>query len=478
MVKKALTTSHPERMVRALEGIAEKKIERRLERETKPGLYTGTRAGHNLVRKARIRPNGKDSAIVDGCDVIKSLDSGDAGWKAGEIIASVRLNPLEAGASQMRSSCARYEQYKVRRLRFHIPGGAGTVVSGTICTVFDYDPDDTEWTGAGSENLRVALTHAGATVEPLFKGFTRDFQRSDMASARLFLSADSAERRLTDCGRFYVVAGQNIAQNVCLGPMFLDWELELLVRSDDNEGPTGEGFCFTAGTPTNPCTVANPFSTSETRKLVSFGLQPIVVGPRSFTLPAGNYMVYAWAPLVNHSSDNFLCNGKLVNVISGDFVTDPYLNYGTAAGTYPAGENADVCMGMMWYTATTEHVLDPFDGLRVNSTFPNNFLAKVQVLAVNKGPMGTSLRETMRVKELSSRAEADTLLVRKFQQLRNEPLLEGKEAKIQHDNKPLEPPPQKPAVTTARQIIPPPPSSSSTTTTSGAGSISTGWFRA
>lgn len=421
------------------------KVEKAVER--KEGLYTGTRAASNMVRRARVRPMGRDMVVADGCDVITSIDSGTAGFKAGEVIAVVRLNPLAAGAVQLRSSCARYEQYSVRKLSFHLPGGTGTTVSGTIISFYDYDPDDLVMSGASSENIRVAMTHAGAEIVPLWKGFSRHFNNADVAQRRLFISDNSNEPRLTDAGKFLLVAGQAVAPNVSVGPLFLDWEIGLHVRSDDNEGPTGEGFYLRNFDQAHPA-IANslPLGPKEFRQLNAFGLQPMEVNDWGFVLPAGSYIVTAWAFPI--TGQNFLMPHNDILVASEQAVVDASYSLTGAITTYggTTGVNGPaVCS--KWFSCSTSLTIQPFDGLEAGTEGAGHYCFAVSVVATCKGPLGVSLKELIRVQASASRAETEAKLLQKYQQCRDQPVLttsqstssatsssapsvEGKEAKV------------------------------------------------
>jgi hypothetical protein len=272
-------------------------------------------------------------------------------------------------------------------LRFEVDSGTGNQIPGTIIHYIDYDPDDLSPSGSGEENARIAITHEGAQITPVYKTWSQTLDPKRVAVKRLFISEDETEKRFTDAGKLVVMCGQPIAANVVPGYLFCHWSVRLYVYSNDNEGVLGDYYLLHSATATTSCTTSAKLGSSTSAVIRNSGLNPISVdyATGAIVLPAGAYMIDTW-----YSGGSMTVTPGYPDIIGTALYDLAYVWWGGSA------------------TAAYEHVYlvstSSFTYTCAGYITAGTWNARVHIMGMNNGPFGLSLRKLARIEAESAAA--------------------------------------------------------------------------
>jgi hypothetical protein len=255
------------------------------------------------------------STRMRGSDFLTAITIGGTAAAAGDVLYTSVVNPSALGVGRLNTLARLYERYKFHSLKFRYAPVANAQVTGQLIGYVDYDTMDDPSGTTGAQNLQRAGAAYGekpvqvwqGSVDPVFWEIKDDKLMTD-----LYCESDGTDPRLTNQGRFVLLAASAIASGVPCGNIYLDYDIEFVVPQLDNSTQNGYGFKQSGGGTLN---AANPFGT--VRAPESWSNLLVTCTSTVMSLPAGSYSVSAKLVGTGITTFNLTSSGTNVVTISG-----------------------------------------------------------------------------------------------------------------------------------------------------------------
>lgn len=258
---------------------------------------------------------GNPVDVLCGTEFLKTITSKEVGNTQGAILFSVPINPANFPLTRIAQFAPLYQRYRFRKLNFIYGAIANETISGQVIGFGDYDVDNMLTTDSAA-NMNQAAAHVGERVNQISEHAKYPFGIRDSYTS-LYTSLTEAEARLIYQGVFYLLAASAIDNNIQLGNIYIEYEVEfsinqLQVDAVEKVVLSSYGDCSEPTPPTLTTTMVPPSFAQATSDGYANNIpMSHSVSGVSYTLPEGEYTFSNSATIATSSSG------------AGDFVMDP-----------------------------------------------------------------------------------------------------------------------------------------------------------
>lgn len=236
-----------------------------------------------IVRGKRRGSNQIHTTLeVTGTDFIGSVNV-DAATRGGDILFDQVLAPGAFNETRLQQFSYLFDKYQFEDIKFHYSPLVDATTPGGIIAFPDYDPDD-DLFNQNPGNIKKAAAHMGSAIVQVWDKHTWDFHalKKDVL---LFTDPASTDDRLTQQGRFTVLAASDFTEALETGLITMSYKCHFFITQIDNNPPF-VGVAYQADG--NSSTAAKPYGTSVTVKPESnLSIQYSAPTNSVFTFPTG-----------------------------------------------------------------------------------------------------------------------------------------------------------------------------------------------
>lgn len=239
---------------------------------------------------------GNPVDVLCGTEFLSTITSKEVGNTQGAILFSAPINPSSFPLTRLAQFAPLYQRYRFRKLNFIYGAIAPETQAGQVIGFGDYDVDNMLTTDSPS-NMNQAAAHIGERVNQVSEHALYPFGIRDSFTS-LYTSLTEAEARLIYQGVFYLLAASSLPNNLQLGNIYLEYEIEFSINQlqvSAVDKLTLNSYCN--GTVTTPPTITTSMLPS-TLAFSNLGgiysnniVQSITPGGVNYNLPAGNYAI-------------------------------------------------------------------------------------------------------------------------------------------------------------------------------------------
>jgi len=193
------------------------------------GIAESTRQLQRVMPRLRSshRDGGVQVDVLEGTDMIATVSSAEGGTLAGDILLKLAINPMSFANTRLRQYAPLYQRYRFTRIRFRYQPIANNLQTGQLLGFCDFDVEN-QLAGNDPLNLQRGAAHQGQKVVKISE--SEDF---DMGQANtytdLYTNTDGVEPRLSYQGVFYLLASSDIAADLPLGNIYIDYVCEFTI---------------------------------------------------------------------------------------------------------------------------------------------------------------------------------------------------------------------------------------------------------
>jgi len=191
----------------------------------------------NVVKKKRGDGLVRTSVEISGTDFLADLTV-PASTVQGDVLFDQVIAPGAFANTRLQQFSYLFDKYIFEDVKFHYSPVCAATTDGAIIAFPDYDPDD-DLSVHSSDNVRKAAAHQGNKTVQLWEPKTWDFHkiRQRGADTLLFTDPASTDDRLTQQGRFTIVAADDIAQGSSYGLISMTYVCHFFITQIDNNPP-------------------------------------------------------------------------------------------------------------------------------------------------------------------------------------------------------------------------------------------------
>jgi len=175
--------------------------------------------------------------VLAGTEFLSSIESVAPGQEAGDILATLAVNPRSFDNTRLYQFSLLYQRYRFRKLQFFYKPIANATESGQLIGFGDYDPDNI-LSGNSPSNLSVAAAHLGQRTGKIWETINFPFGIVDDYTT-LFIEGQGADPRLSVQGIYYLIAASSLATGA-LGNLYIAYEIELYIPLVSEIAITGQ----------------------------------------------------------------------------------------------------------------------------------------------------------------------------------------------------------------------------------------------
>lgn len=194
-----------------------------------------------------VRDGGVQVDVLSGTDVLGAVSSG-TGCKAGDLLFVQKINPSLFLHTRLAQFAPLYQRYRFKKVRFVYEPIASATQSGQVLGFCDFDVD-----ALISENtplnIQRGAAHQGQAISQIW-----DYRQFDMGQSPtftdLFTDPYGDEPRLFIQGVFYLIAASDIVENLPLGNIYVEYEIEYSIPQLGADTNYLRGWSGTFGTVT------------------------------------------------------------------------------------------------------------------------------------------------------------------------------------------------------------------------------------
>lgn len=194
--------------------------------------------GHRAVDIQRKMPrlqttvseNGNTVDLLTGTDLLGTIAIGSSPASAGQILFTQQISPSLFVNTRLQQFSSLYQRYRFRRIHFVYEPVANATQSGQLLGFADFDVDNILTTN-NPDNMNIGAAHQGQAITQIW-----DPKRFDMGQLFTFTdlyteagAEDASDPRLSIQGVFYVLAASAIGNNLPLGNIYVDYEIEFSI---------------------------------------------------------------------------------------------------------------------------------------------------------------------------------------------------------------------------------------------------------
>jgi len=359
-----------------------------------------------------ISQGGKLNGVrFSGMEYIGPFD-GSIGYVAGDIVASMDMNPMSATflGTRLQSFAGLYERFKFRKFTLIYEPSCASTTEGALGMYIDTDPDDVinPATETATRIIQNASGHMGYEQNQAWTVGLAGYY-PDKSTQDYYLDADGSDERLISPGTLDVLAITDV-DSTATGSFYAAYEVEMrLPQVDDGVSLNGEFFnAFAsngtgtgsdewnlfglAGSPVEPSAdVGGVLSTYAALERDEFTSATWVT-----CLPTGIYSVDV---IMQGNANSGTATGWALELSSGGITSEPWPMPGGNSGpvdSYYTDTALGVCLISAVVTITTRgtpNTLSRFDigafSVQMNGTYITAAASEIALRVVRLGSMPT-----------------------------------------------------------------------------------------
>jgi hypothetical protein len=202
--------------------------------------------------------------VLGGTDRIGSVGTDELGAAEGDILFRQDINPGSFLGTRMAKWNPQYQRFRFRKLNILYEAAAGTQTVGQLIGYYDSDVDKPLASDSPS-NANVAASQVGNQICQIWEDQVFPFGEMDPFTT-LFTQiglVPTVDERLHLQAIFYLLAGTNLAPNLDMGVLYLDYELEFFIPAlSADETPLKEAWSLGIEGSSSGITKTIPFGSS------------------------------------------------------------------------------------------------------------------------------------------------------------------------------------------------------------------------
>jgi len=164
----------------------------------------------------------KNHEVVVGRDYIGQVKTSSAGQTSGDILASFSLKPISFTNSRVRLMTQLFEKFRFKKFEMHYEPSTATSTSGSLVAAVLRDPND-EVT-VGTVNTQEIISCSGFGESQVWAPHVARMVSENVPY--LFCQKGNSDNRLASQGVYKIAAYTDLAANLVLGSLYIDYVIE------------------------------------------------------------------------------------------------------------------------------------------------------------------------------------------------------------------------------------------------------------